>query len=279
MRDEKELKIFYHLGMGKVASTFLQYQFFPFLQNVKYIQRTKHQEYAQIIEKDPHGSYVLSRENDRQLEREVQKFAKHFTDVRAILIFRRHDSWLASQYRRFLKNGVNVSFEQFIDLDENQGYWYVKELDFFSKIQIIEKYFNHKPLVLFYDELQEDNKDLFNRLAHYCGAKFDYDSLNLKSKHKSYEEKQLKFMKAFSSKFNIPQDYSKNKLVAAAQRWLRMMVKYPVLYMGRVSPGSFTSDEPLIDPDQCIRIREHGKKDWERLKAYAAENNPKFTSA
>lgn len=279
MRDEKDLKIFYHLGMGKVASTFLQYQFFPFLKNVKYIQRTKHQEYAQIIEKDPHGSYVLSRENDRQLEREVQKFAKHYTDVHAILIFRRHDSWLASQYRRFLKNGVNVSFEQFIDLDENQGYWDVKELDFFSKIQIIEKYFDHKPLVLFYDELQEDNKHFFNRLAHYCGAEFDYDSLNLKSKHKSYEEKQLKFMKAFSSKFNIPQDYSKNKLVAAAQRWLRMMVKYPVLYMGRVSPGSLTSDEPLIDPDQCIRIREHGKEDWERLKAYAAENNPKFESA
>ena len=274
MRQEAELKIFYHLGMGKVASTFLQYRFFPFLKNVKYIERTKHQEYAQIIQKNPTGTYVLSRENDRQLEREVKKFSEHFTDVRAILIFRRHDSWLASQYRRFLKNGVHVSFEKFVDLDENKGYWDVKELDFFSKIQVIEKYFDHKPLVLFYDELQSDNQAFFDRLASFCGAEFDFSSLNLKSKHKSYEEKQLKFMKAFNKKFNIPQDYSKNKIVAGAQRWLRMMVKYPVLYMGGVLPGSLSSDEPLIDPEQCIRIREHGKADWERLRAYAEKNNP-----
>lgn len=270
----QDLKIYYHLGMGKVASTFLQYRFFPFLKGVKYLQRTKHQKYAEMIQADPHGTYLLSRENDRQLEREVAKFAEHYTDVRTILIFRRHDSWLASQYRRFVKNGLTVSYEEFIDLDNNEGHWDQRELNFYSKIEVIEKYFDHKPLVLFYDDLQEDSEKFMKRIADYCGASYNPEDINQKAKHKSYEEKQLKFMRSFSDKFQIPQDYSDNRIVAAGQRWLRMMVKYPVLYMGKVSPGSLSSDEPLIDPEHCIRVREFGQADWEKLHAYAEANNP-----
>jgi len=267
-------KIYYHVGMGKVASTYLQYRFFPFLKNVQYLQRTHYREYPEMIESRGPQTYVLSREFDRQMEREVKWFSEYTRDVHPIIIFRRHDSWIASQYRRFLKNGISLSFTDFIDIDNDKGFWERDEVRFMNKIKILEKYFDHKPLVLFHDELKEDPKKFFDRIAQFVGASYDFDQIDLLPKHKSYNEKQLKVMLKLG-KHILPKgtQYSDNKTKSTFQRYGRMAIKYPILYTARILPNRWISKGPLIEEGELKRIKKYYQDDWDELVAYARANN------
>jgi len=270
-----KLEIFYHLGLGKVASTYLQHRFFPKLKGIEYISTRLYRTYPEILKKRGSGRFILSRENDRQLESEVKKFAEHFTDVKPILIFRRHDSWLASQYRRFVKNGLSIPFEEFIDIDEDKGYWQKKELDFFHKIEIVEKYFDHKPLVLFHDEIKSNPIQFFDKICAFIGATYNPEEVDLSPFHKSYNEKQLLFMRSIG-KYVLPmgRSYHSNRLIATLQRYWRMMIKYPILYFASLLPNSYVNNKVLIDPDQLARIRSMWEDDWVKLEEYAKKNNP-----
>ncbi len=218
--------------------------------------------------------YVLSRENDRQLEREVKKFATHFTNVKPILIFRRHGSWIASQYRRFVKNGLSISFEEFVDIDNNMGYWDKGELDFFVKIQIVEKHFDHKPLILFHEELKADARKFFDRLAEYCRATYHFEEIDTRPTHKSYNENQLKFMRGLG-KYVLPygRSYSSNKVVSSLQRWWRMLIKYPILFVGGILPGFVFGKKEFASKEYMARIDEMWAEDWRRVEEYAKANN------
>ena len=88
-------EIYFHLGLGKVASTYLQYAFFPKLEGIHYIQRTRYRFTPGIVASQPGNRFFVSREMDQQLEAEVIKFARHFPQTKAILLLRRHDSWIA----------------------------------------------------------------------------------------------------------------------------------------------------------------------------------------
>lgn len=272
MSQQKE--IFYHLGLGKVASTYLQHRFFPKLQGIEYLDTSKYRSYVSILNKRNDGRFLLSRENDRQLEREVKKFANNYTDVKTILIFRRHDSWIASQYRRFVKNGLSIPFEQFIDLKDNKGYWDKAELDFFRKIEVIEANFEHKPLVLFHDEIKENPFAFFDRIAAYLGASYNRAEIDLRPFHKSYNTKQLLFMRAVG-KYVLPfgRSYHSNRIIATFQRFWRMLIKYPILYVGRILPNGLFKGE-LIKEEHLNAIRLSFDEDWKKLHDYAKKNNP-----
>lgn len=264
------LKIFYHVGMGKVASTYLQYAVFPKFKDIKYIQRTKFRKYAQLISDNPTGKYLLSREFDRQMEFEVAEFAKIHPNTYPIIIFRENSDWIASQYRRFIKNGVGLSFNEFIDIDNNKGFWEREELLFMPKIRILEKYFSHPPLVLLYDDLKKDPMTFFKVIADYTGSTFAPEDISLEKIHKSYREKQLRFMRAIG-KTLLPRgtEYSSHKIKASIQRYGRMLVKYPALFLGQHLPDGWVPEGPLINQEEKDAIREYCRTDWAEVLAYA----------
>ncbi|MCK4344067.1 MAG: hypothetical protein KAX05_02190 [Bacteroidales bacterium] len=60
MSKIKNTEIFKHDGMGKAASTFLQYNVFPKLKDICYIQRTRYRRAKKIISKGKHKKYLVS---------------------------------------------------------------------------------------------------------------------------------------------------------------------------------------------------------------------------
>ena len=149
-------EIYFHTGLGKVASTYLQYKVFPKLKHIHYIQRTRYKNAISIIENSVEAKFLISREFDRQFERELKLFSKKFPSARIIILLRRHDSWIASQYRRYVKNGGSASFENFIDIENDLGLWRQKDLLFAPKIQFVLDHFEQPPLVFFYDDIRND---------------------------------------------------------------------------------------------------------------------------
>ncbi len=266
-------EIFFHVGLGKVASTYLQHRFFPKLKNIRYIPTNRYRRCKKLISSLSDNRFLVSREFDRQLERELAWFTETFPSPHVIVIFRRHGSWIASQYRRYVKNGWYWDFDRFIDLDDDAGFWKKSDLLYRPKLEIIEKYTGRKPLVLFYDDLRENPWDFFEKIARFTASNFSKDQISLERVHTSYSEKQLLVLRRFCRRFEkgVPKSYN-NKVL----HWLLFRPWWAfyhlIMYIATLFPSAWVPTGPLIPPNKLVEIDDLYQADWEFVKSYAAEN-------
>jgi len=279
-QTDKHPAIYFHVGLGKVASTYLQYRFFPRLKGIHYIQRTRFKSSHRIIEKGNSDKYLLSREFDRQLEQKVAEFAQSFPQTRSILFLRRHDAWIASQYRRHIKNGSSRSLQEFLDLTYDQGRWQINDLYFMPRIRALEEHFSCKPLVLFYEDIKKNPFRFFDALAAYMGVDYDSSAISLKPFHTSYNDKQLKLMRKWGSRLFRKERQLPDQPVA---KWIKrrseMLLSYLLLYGAVALPDRMVADEELYPQDYLQAIRHYYQDDWQQCIQYARENNPEYVQA
>ncbi len=273
-QQSSEKEVFFHVGLGKTATTYLQYQFFPKLRGIHYVQRTRYPKAHKIIARDASPRHLLSREFDQQLQEEIEKFAVHFPDTRAIVVFRRHDGWIASQYRRFAKNGIQIPFEEFFDIENDRGLWKQPDLDYSRKLAIIEKTFSRKPLVLFYEDMREDPYAFFDQFASGVGATYDRNQISLDAVHASYEEKQLKTVRSVSKVFfpANPKQYN-NAFLRRLQWRKQQLTSYSIMAAARFVPDAWLDPGELVPKVLLEKVRAAYANDWEKVHAYARQNN------
>ena len=268
-------EIYFHVGLGKTASTYLQMDVFPKFKNIHYIRTNRFKKAKEIIAQGKHDRYLVSREFDRQLEDEVKKFSADYPDAAPIVIFRRQDGWMASQYRRHVKNGHTYDFKGYFDVENNNGEWDRKEADFYSKLMILEKHFTKKPLVFFYEELREDQLKVIDKIAAFTKSTYDKSSISTSKNHSSYNENQLKGIKKIAKVIPLRKRYdSKIKLFNKIRNWGIQAIRYPLLFTFKLLPNSSFSSEPLISKKDLDQVREYFNEDWKKVKQYAEENNP-----
>jgi hypothetical protein len=269
-----EKQIFFHVGLAKTATTWLQHRVFPKFRDIYYVKNTWYHRYASIIDQSQHPNYLVSREFDRQLEREVSRFAALYPRAHPIIVLRRHDSWIASQYRRRVKNGFGLPFESFFDLDHDQGYWKQNDLYLLPKLQVLEKYFSQKPLVMFYEDLKADPIAFVDKMARYCGVEFDKNHISLNPFHTSYADKQLKVLRSVSRHLFSPvQQFFGPRVWRRLQKLSRSLVVYSILYPSLLLPETWLTEEELIPKERLEKIRKHYADDWQQCHGYAERNN------
>jgi hypothetical protein len=272
--NRRKKEVFFHVGLAKTGTTYLQHRVFPKLKGIKYIQRTKYRDfkYVKIIERTSYDRYLISNEFDRQLEQELENIASVYPRAKIIILLRRHDSWIASQYSRWIKNGHYYTFKGFIDLDNDKGFWKQEELYFYPKLQMIEDKFKSKPLVLFYDDLKKNPFPLLDKIVEFLGATYDKKAVNLSPKHKSFNEKQLKVIRKFSRiLFRTHFDYSEKYWISKIQRLVRMIPRYFILYTAPLVPHFLVGKSPLIPEEELEKVRAFYEDDWNRCLDYASK--------
>lgn len=276
MREITAPEIYFHVGMGKAASTFLQYNVFPRFRNIHYIQRTKYRRSIRIISREKHQKYLVSGELDNRLfEKYIKEFSSVFPETKTMIILRPHDSWIASQYRRYIKNGNPWKFHEFFDLKHDQGYWKQADLFFFPLIKILEQYFTYKPFVLFYDDLRNDPEEFIDKIANYMGVGYDMNKINISRRHTSYSEKQLKAIFHVSKRIDIRRKRKgTNKTIRVIKGLIPNMIRYTTLYLALLFPDSIFGTEVLIPPESLEEIKKHYNDDWEQCAKYAMDHNP-----
>jgi hypothetical protein len=266
----------FHIGLGKTGSTYLQHKFFPKLKGVTYIHSRKyHRVFDLLQQKNDGGSYFVSREFDQQLERECTKIAGHYPDAKIIMVLRPPESWIASQYRRFAKNGIHENFQEFFDIEHDAGRWKQTELRFSRHIAFLEKTFSNTPLVLFHEDLKKDPHGFMKKMADYAGATYSETDISLEPVHRSHSEKRLKMMRKYGHKF-LPKEqrYSDNYFVHKLQwRWKQAKV-HSLMALSRLYPDSHFDDVELIPQEHLAKVAEAFKEDYETCKAWAEANNP-----
>jgi hypothetical protein len=270
----KEKQIFFHVGLAKTATTWLQHKVFPKFRGIYYVKNTQYHRYASIIDQSQHPKYLVSREFDRQLEREVSRFAALYPQAHPIIVLRRHDSWIASQYRRRVKNGFGLPFDAFFDLEHDQGYWKQSDLYMYPKLKVLEKWFSKKPLVLFYEDLKADPIGFVDKIARCCGVEYDQNQISLNPFHASYADKQLKILRGISRYLFSPvQQFYGPRAWHWIQKRSRSLILYSILYPSLLLPEAWLPKEDLIPKEQLERIRNQYAEDWQQCRDYAERIN------
>lgn len=258
--------IYFHVGLAKTGSTFLQKNFFPKLQNIKYISTHKYRKCIEIIKNTNYESYLISREFDRQLEGEVKKILTHFPETKIIIVFREHKKWITSQFKRFSKNGYHFSFEDFYN-NQNSGFWKKEDMMYIDKINIVKKYCKHEPLVLNFDDLKINSHYYLTKISDYTNSSYKKSDISLNVVHKSYSEKQLIFLKGFCRIFKPkpPEYYANDKL----KHWLYYrpwwLLFHLVMYFAYFLPKKLIVKKPLIDNKYLDKTMKKYKNDWNNI--------------
>ncbi len=267
-------EIYIHAGMGRAGSTFLQYRVFPRLKCIRYIPRNRFEKAQRIVARGKSGRYLVSGEFDpRFIDKYLAEFSELFPHARPILVIRRHDEWIASQYRRYLKNGNHWTFREFFDMEKDGGYWKQENLYYFPLIKLLEKYFTHKPLILLYDDLRKDPGAFVQSLACYMKAGIDLNRVDLSPKHASYNEKQLRTVYSLSGRINLRKKRPfrakwKNVIANLGVNTLRYMILYAALLL----PRKVFSTAPVFPSrEQLDKIRNAYEQDWQKCLEYAGK--------
>lgn len=237
---------------------------------IQYIQRTQYHKAVEIIARSKHERILVSREFDQQLEYEISKFSAQIPNARPIIVFRRHDSYIASQYRRFIKNGFTGNFSAFFDLINDTGKFKKHDLDYCRQVNLLQDHFSEPPIVLIYDDLQRDPKQFIESLAARMNTTIEFHKVDTSSKHRSYSEKQLKALKFVATRINILKGRrSENNILNLFARLYLATIRYGTLYLSALFPESWFSTEPLISQQELEAVRLHYAEDWNRCKELA----------
>ena len=265
-----EREIFFHVGIAKTGTTFLQDRVFPEFEGIWYIGRNRYHRAIKIIRRSRAPRILVSYEFDLHFEKAMEKFGAVFPRTTPVIVLRHHASYIASQYRRFIKNGFRGSFRDFFDMENDKGLFKKKDLEFMRFIRILEETFRPDPVVLFYDDLSRDPERFIIDLAKRIGATVDIQRINLKKKHTSFTEKQLRAVRWVGRFINLKVVEScPTRLIRFFCRLPKNMVRYPVLWLSKYLPDSLFSSEPLIPPEELEKIREYYKEDWQACRRYA----------
>lgn len=249
--------IFFHVGLERTGTTFLQKNVFPFFQGITYVPKKKFSSAQEIISKSTFDRILVSREFNRSFGKHVADFAsKADFPVHPVLILRRHDLWLKSQYKRYLKNGTKVSLDEFFSLDSRKGQLNKDALDYFEKIQFLEHQFKQKPLVVLHDDLLENPKVVIKKVAEFVGAKLDWSKINLNPRHTSYSEHQLKVLY-----------WSYHHLVRGSFRKTKFY-RYSILNLANILPKSWFTEMELFPQKHFTKVLEKYASDWDKCIEY-----------
>ena len=278
LRTEKEniftmsdKQLYFHLGMSRTGSTYLQKIVFPELQNITYFPKKNYLRYSKIIEDTNFDKYLFSYELDKDLEWHVDDLAKLYPNAKVILVFRRHDFWLDSRYKYYIRKHGYMSFDEFYSNSKSSSVWKPDDLLYRKKIEYVEKAFGSEPLVLLYNDLYTDAKQFISYIEHFTDAEIDSGvNINKVVKAQKFSDKQLKLLRWFNGVYKYKASSSPYKTVRLIHYKYREFLLHTLAFLFRFIPKGIVSKKPLITPSELTDVKANYDEDWNFCKNYSS---------
>lgn len=266
---KQNYEIYFHLGLPKTASTFVQYEIFPKLTDIKFYRKHKFKLYKNLDKTELSGKYLFSSEKDRKLANVVDKISKLFPSAKIILVFRRHDDWILSKYKYYIRKHGHKSFKGFFDIESNTGKWKREELLYRKKIEYIEKHFNSKPLILTFDKLKENPKSFISEITNYMNSSLQPNTKKQKIVKKAFRKKQLIIIRKFNRIFRYKKARTKSKILNKIHYKYWEFSLHIVAFFSLLLPEIITRKIHLIKDEQILeKIRKYYEDDWQYCLKY-----------
>lgn len=268
-----DVEIFFHIGIERTGTKYLQKKVFPNYKSVHFINKNQYLKAKEIILKKEYPRYLVSMElslNDH-FETEISDFMDTFPNTKIIMVFRPIGKWMVSHYKRIVKNGVNIEFSDLWSVD-NDAWYTPKELFFMKKLQFLESKIIQKPLFLLYEELKHQPLLYLEKLAIYVGEDFNASEQDLNYVHSSYSTKQLIALKWVMNYVQIARIKPYENKIA---NWLHRLkvdsVRYVTMFIAKVLPQKIFEDKELIEKEDIEYIHHYYAKDWSETLEYVKE--------
>ena len=258
--------------MMRTGTTYLQNAVFPFFEGLHYIHKKQFFERKRIVEETEADRYLISYElaMDDQWEREIVNMARDFPQAIPIVVLRKHSAWLKSEYKRQLKNGNIRQLDALWSASDDSSLYSKSDLMYVDRIACLQQHFTQEPIVLLYDDLTRDGLQFIERLAAILGASFDPARIDLKPRHTSYGERQLRVLRWVMKYVNINREREDQPMaIFRIQRFLRDIVRYGTLHVSALLP---IANKPLIPMATLEQIDAYFQEDWKSAVALAQKN-------
>lgn len=271
--EKNHPQIFFHVGLPKTASTFLQRSIFPKLEGIEFVKKHAFKHYQKKVSKSRAEKILFSTElniGKARTDRKIQRFAGSFPDATPIIVLRRHDRWIRSKYKQHIRKHGWLHFHQFFNMHDT-GKVKMSELCYMDKIRFLNRQFNNPAIVLFQEELLSDPWQLIDRLARLMDTTYSRESISTKRVKPSYSTKQLLVMRTFNERMKLkdpPED--QHKIVRQTRKKFHAFLLHSVAYLSYLWPRKWMKQSgELIPGGKLEAIRQYYETDWQQTIAYA----------
>jgi hypothetical protein len=265
--------IYFHVGLPKTASTFLQRNVFPKFNGIQFIKKHDFKHRDRIIAQSDHEKILMSIElnPDAQGGKEkLEDVSQKYPHTHPIIVLRRHGSWLKSKYKYYLrKHGIH-NFEQYFNLDES-GILETSNLLFYPKINLLDELFEPQPLVLFMEEIKENPYAVIDLLADYMGVTYNKNTIKIQTVKKSYSQEQLKKVRRFNRWYHYDHSNIQSKPRKFLYKKFSGLLLHSVAFFAPIFPGEANDKETLIPAQKIEQVNKAFREDWEKCLDYARQ--------
>jgi hypothetical protein len=193
-----EPQYYFHVGLPKTASTYLQVFVFPALEGIRYFRKRHYKKYKSLPGK-ANEKLLFTNERDVSLFKELEIIKKHCPQAKIIVVFREHFSWITSKYKYHLRKNGPLYFDEFYDqkLVKERG---LNKHYYRNIVEKIESLFPGRFQVLIYDELKKNPRRFNKKLLHFLGVEQEPEFKNTVVKP-AFTSRQLYVIRKFNQTF------------------------------------------------------------------------------
>jgi hypothetical protein len=166
----KKEKIFFHVGLHKTGTTFLQRNVFPYIKDLDYYGMDyRGFKFGKKINKKTLVSHeqLSGKPQSSNIDNRIEKLdliKKHYPNA-SIIVFTRKKGWLKSLYSTYIKSGNTLSYDRWYNEVFNKKY-----LDQESYVKEIKKRFENV-FVESFERFKDNNDDTIKRLCSFMDVK------------------------------------------------------------------------------------------------------------
>lgn len=264
MHHQKE--IYFHVGLPKTASTFLQLKVFPRFKGVHYTRKRYTDYYPEIVERTNEDKFLFSCEYGDALEEKLDLLKERFSDAHVILVLRDHAGWISSKYKYHIRKHGSHDFRSFFDIYEDKGVLKQRAVVYENYVRMIDQRFAQKPLILFQHELKHQPERFIKRITDYIGID-PIKELPASKVNSSFNNRQLRALLWLNRIYPYKlEKYSPGFRKKVYYRY-RQYLLHIVAFFSNFLP--WISNEKLIPEEDLKKIKEKYKADWEACLEYA----------
>lgn len=270
----KGSKIYIHIGMHKTGTTFLQNQVFKNLNEIHYINGGLLNEICRPSNRSEQSKLISweglsgrpyigqpTKENKslkKKIYRDsfyasVNNLKRLFPNCEIIIFIRKHEEYIVSWYRHFIKRGGVLTFKEFYG---EKGVLHPSDILYKKKIQVLKE--NFKVVHIFdYSDLKNKPDETIMKLLSIIDEKDFNDKISSKKVNVSIKGWRLNFVRRYNSIFF--------KFPSQIQRILKLIYLSPELFVTKLL---FFIGENETDKDDynIKKIALEFKSDWDYIQ-------------
>lgn len=274
MAHQTSKQIFFHVGMPKTASTFLQRNVFPHFQNLYFIKKHDFRNHQHLIAASEADKILLSIELNLDAKRGYEKMvqvAQHYPGTQPVIVLRKHSSWLKSKYKYYLRKHGVATFWNYFDPNHESGEIIPQNLRYYDKLKLLETTYGKRPLVFFQEELKARPYEFIAQMAEFMRTSYDSNAISIKTVKGAYSEHQLKFVRRFNRWYQFKNPAHRKKAGKFLYRKFSALLLHTVAFAGRFLPDP-DHGQPLIPKESMQEVDRQYQDDWQQCLDYARQD-------